>query len=92
MSDRTYYGEDTDIRPQIEQTVSQAFPLLFVALAIGIVLAVLFASDAGEKARHQFSETVEDRFVPGHNPNRLQHAFNHIERQINDLRQMVEHH
>jgi hypothetical protein len=94
MADRTYYGEDTDAgtRYQSEQSPNfmQAFPLMFIALAVGAIVALLFAPETGEKTRKQLSHAVEERFDDVVDRKALNKTMKRLEREMSDLRHKVE--
>ncbi len=59
MAKRTYYSEDARRRAQTERSMIAAVSLA-LGVAIGTVIALLFAPEDGETIRSTIAETAEE--------------------------------
>jgi gas vesicle protein len=87
MNDRIYYSHRAEELVKRQQAVG-AFVFLVVGLGIGVVLALLFAPNVGEKTRKLISDALEDGFKRGQEV--ILEATNQLEQEYPDLRQRIE--
>ncbi len=87
MNDRTYYSREAEMRANRERFMS-TIPLLVLAMAIGVAIALFLAPNSGEETREQLAERVNDRLEGGRDA--TNHTLKRLERELSDLRHKVE--
>jgi gas vesicle protein len=87
MNDRIYYSRRAEELVKRQQTVG-ALIFLAVGLGIGLILALLFAPNVGEKTRKLIADALEDGFKRGQEV--ILEATNQLEQEFPDLRQRIE--
>ncbi|MCC7446468.1 MAG: YtxH domain-containing protein [Anaerolineae bacterium] len=89
MSDRSYYNSGTEMQANQDQ-IASIIVFLVVGLAIGAVLALMFAPDSGEKTRKNLAKTVEDALPFMERPDPTTQTIRRLEKEFADLRHRVE--
>lgn len=96
MAERKDYGS-SDSSQQIYQPYGghgeqsqlvQAVPFLIAVIAVGVVLALLFAPREEETTRHRIERDLGHRFNSGRDS--LEHTVKRLEKDFSDLRRRVE--
>jgi hypothetical protein len=87
MNNRTYYSRDAEVRAQQERAFSTIL-LIALGLGIGIVAALMFAPQSGEKTRDELSHRIDDGIDPVRDVSR--DAVHRLEHDFADLRKKVE--
>ena len=87
MTERTYYSREAEMRANQERVIG-TIPLLALALGIGVVLALLFAPNDGEKTRRELGDAVEETLDSGREATNT--ALKRLEHDFADLRKKVE--
>jgi gas vesicle protein len=87
MNDRIYYSRRAEELVKRQQAVGAAI-FLAVGLGIGLILALLFAPNVGEKTRKLIVDALEDGFKRGQEA--ILDATNQLEQEYPDLRQRIE--
>lgn len=59
MASRKYYSEESRNRAQVERSILAAVCLVF-GVAVGTIIALLFAPSEGESVRHSIAERAGD--------------------------------
>lgn len=87
MPDRIYYSDEAERVAKRQQAL---YVLLFmvVGLAIGGVIAILFAPDEGAKTRRLITDALEDGYRRGRDS--TMDALAQLEPEFPDLRQKVD--
>lgn len=83
-TDRMYYSRDAEMQAMREKTV-MAVVLMAVGLAVGAVVALLFAPAAGADTRHELAHTFEEGVKDGRES--AEPLMKRLEHEIADLRQ-----
>jgi len=87
MSNRTYYSHDAEMRANRERMTMTSFYMV-VALAVGALLALLFAPTTGEKMRDELGHAVGEGLHNGREA--IEPAIEQLNKEMKDLRSKVE--
>ncbi len=87
MNDRIYYSRDAEMQAMRERNTA-ILAFLLVGMAVGTVLALLFAPRSGEKTRAELSDALEDSFHEGRKAS--SDAIDRLEKEFADLRKRLE--
>jgi gas vesicle protein len=87
MNDRIYYSRRAEELVKRQRAVG-ALVFLAVGLGIGLILALLFAPNVGEKTRKLIADALEDGSKRGQEV--ILEATNQLEQEFPDLRQRIE--
>ena len=87
MSNRTYYSREAEDQAKREQ-IGNTLLFILVGLAVGAVLALLFAPSSGEDTRDEIGSTVNEKLSEGRDT--THHTVKRLERDFADLRKKVE--
>ena len=87
MNDRIYYSRDAEMQAMRERNTA-ILAFLLVGMAVGTVLALLFAPRSGEKTRAELSDALEDSFHEGRKASG--DAIERLEKEFADLRKRLE--
>ena len=86
-SDRIYYSHDAEMHAMRERAVHTLIFLTF-GLAIGAVLALLFAPMSGRKARRDLGKSVEEGLQSGREA--VEPMVKRAEKEFDELKKNVE--
>ncbi len=88
MGNRTYYSRDAEMRASMDRLGTT---ILFIALglAVGAVLALLFAPHRGEETRDDIGRAIEEGLNSGRDS--TSSTLHRMEQDFADLRKKVEH-
>lgn len=87
MNDRIYYSRKAEELMKRQQAAG-AVIFLLVGLGIGLILALLFAPQVGEKTRSLIVEALEEGFRGGQEA--ILEATGQLEEEVPGLRQRLE--
>ncbi len=87
MNDRMYYSREAQMQADQEKLVA-TITFLLVGLALGAIVALLFAPDSGKKIRKNISNTIEGKIESGRDT--VAPALDRLEKDFADLRNKVE--
>ncbi len=86
-NERIYYSHDAEVQAMRDRAVLALFLLVF-GLAVGGVLAVLFAPTSGKETRHELAKNVEDGLNTGRDT--VEPVLKRLEEECAELRKHVE--
>jgi gas vesicle protein len=87
MSERRYYSNEAEQQARRERTAA-AMTFMVLGLGIGVILALLFAPDSGDKTRKELMESAGHTFDDSREA--TNRALERLQRNFDDLRERVE--
>jgi gas vesicle protein len=87
MSNRTYYSREAEARAAREEGISLA-SFLMVGLALGALIALLFAPKEGKKLREEIAGNVQEGINSGRDASMT--ALQRLEKEFAELRKQVD--
>ena len=87
MSNRIYYNREAEMQAMREKTV-MAVVLTAVGLAIGALVALLFAPARGDQTRENIAHTFEEGIKEGRST--VEPVISRLQHDIADLRERLE--
>ena len=87
MNDRIYYSRTAEAQAMRERTTA-ILAFFFVGIAVGTMLALLFAPRSGDKTRSEIADALEDGFKEGRKAS--SDAIERLEKDFADLRKRIE--
>ncbi|HVU12330.1 MAG TPA: YtxH domain-containing protein [Phototrophicaceae bacterium] len=87
MNDRIYYSRDAEAQAMRERTMA-VFAFFIVGVAIGGVLALMFAPRSGDRTRAELGDALDHSFEEGRKHSA--DAIQRLEHDFADLRKRVE--
>lgn len=86
-NERVYYSREAEMHAMRDRTILTLMFLIF-GLAIGVVLALLFAPTSGKKAREGLTQTVEQGLKDGREI--VEPVVEQVEKEFGELKKNVE--
>ena len=84
---RIYYSRDAEEKA-VRQITMWAVLWVALGLAVGAVMAILFAPSAGKKTRHSLTKNLEEGWNSGQDT--IEPVVKRLEKEMGELRQSVE--
>jgi gas vesicle protein len=87
MNQRIYYSREAELQAKREATV-RTLLFLGIGMAVGGILALLFAPESSKGSGRDLAGTLEDAYESGRDT--AGRAMERLQRDLNDLRKQVE--
>jgi gas vesicle protein len=84
---RIYYSQEAEMKA-IRRMTMMTVLWLALGLAVGAVMALLYAPAAGKKTRHNLSRNFEEGW--SHSQDAIEPMVKKLEKEVGELRQTVE--
>lgn len=87
MNDRIYYSREAEAQAMRERTAA-ILAFFVIGIAVGTVMALLFAPRSGDKTRGEIADAIEEGFNEGRKASN--DAVHRLEKDLSDLRKRIE--